>query len=164
MKNVLLVSFLFLFLSCKDRGRSAMDEEVIRKSSLADEKIIDADKDKNGCLATAGYVWSKVKKDCIRIYDVAIPLTPIDNMHTEDEMLSVYFIFNEDQSQAEVYLPKNTESVLFTQSNAGSWRYLDWELIAQNAGYVLKDAGVIAFTGDGEIGVKVTGSDKLEED
>jgi hypothetical protein len=37
-------------------------------------------------------------------------------------------------------------------------------LIAQNAGYVLKDAGVIAFTGDGEIGVKVTGSDKLEED
>lgn len=163
MKNVLIFSLLFLLFACKDRGMTPDQEEERIKSSLADDKIIDADKDQNGCLATAGYVWSKVKKDCIRIYDVAIPLTPIDNLDTEYEMLSVYFIFNEDQTKAEVYLPKNTESVLFNQNNAASWTYLNWELVAQPDGYVLKNNGIVAFHGDGEIGVKVTGSDKLEE-
>ena len=166
MKRLFFLGFFFVLLSCKERNRntSPVDDNKTVPQTVADEKIVDAEKDKNGCLANVGYVWSKVKKDCIKIYDVAVPLSPVDNLNTEDELLFVYFIFNGDQSMAEVYFPNTVESVLFEKKEKSKWTYANWDLQSQADGYVLKKDNVIVFKGDGEIGVKVTGSDRLEED
>ena len=67
------------------------------------------DKDENGCLASAGYVWSKLNKDCVKGF-TGIQLNPMDKPDNEDEVLSAFVLFSEDASQAEVFLPNASTS------------------------------------------------------
>ena len=59
MKNLLtLIAIASIFISCKLNDTT--DEEV--KASVIDSTIVGADKDEDGCLASAGYTWSKLNK------------------------------------------------------------------------------------------------------
>lgn len=111
------------------------------------------DKDENGCLASAGYVWSKVNKECVKGFS-GIQLNPTGKQDNQDETLSAYVLFNEDASQAEVFLPKDTASIVLTRGAEGKpWILKDWQLVPWK-GYVLKKGAVNMFSGDGEIGKK----------
>lgn len=156
MKKITTLFILSLIIySCKLTDQQT-DEEVITKTAVKDTTIV-YDKDENGCLASAGYVWSKVNKECVKGFS-GIQLNPTDNLNNEDETKSAYVLFNEDASQAEVFLP-NASSVILTRSAEGRpWVYQDWQLIAWK-GYVLKKGGENKYSGDAEMGKKVLGSD-----
>jgi len=161
MKKIAIIFILSLGLySCKLTDQeSDIKDETITKTALKDSTIVN-DKDENGCLASAGYVWSKVNKECVKGFS-GIQLNPIDKTNNEDETLSAYVLFNEDASQAEVFLP-NASSIILTRSTEGKpWVFQDWQLIAWK-GYVLKKAGESKYSGDAEMGKKVLGSD-IEE-
>ncbi len=116
------------------------------------------DKDENGCLASAGYIWSKMNKDCVKIYS-GIQLNPVSNPENEDETKSAFVMFSEDSNQAEIFLPDTTETIILSRQSEGKpWTKDDWQLIPWK-GYVLKKAEETKFSGDGELGKKVTGSD-----
>jgi hypothetical protein len=88
-----------------------------------------------------------------------LQLNPNDKPDNADETLSAYILFSEDLKQAEVFLPNETSSIILSGSDKTKvWSLGDWQLVA-NSGYVLKKAGADKFSGDGEIGKKVTGSD-----
>jgi hypothetical protein len=160
MKKIAAIIILSITLfSCKLTDQDTEEEEVIIKTAVKDSTIVN-DKDENGCLASAGYVWSKVNKECVKGFS-GIQLNPSDKANNEDETLSAYVLFNEDASQAEVFLP-NASSIILTRSSEGKpWVYEDWQLMAWK-GYVLKKGGVNKFSGDAEIGKKVLGSDTEE--
>ncbi len=101
------------------------------------DSIIVNDKYENGCQVSAAYVWSKVNKDCVKGFS-GIQLNPVDNPNNQDETLSAYVLFNEDVSSAEVFLPKDTTSIILTRVSKGKPQFLkDWKLISLK-GYVLK--------------------------
>jgi len=56
-----------------------------------------SDKDANGCKASAGYTWSNLKKECIRVFELPIQLSNSDNS------FGAGVIFSEDGQQAEVF-------------------------------------------------------------
>ena len=123
------------------------------------EGAVVADKDENGCLASAGYIWSKVNKECVKVF-TGMQLNPNSNLENEDETLSAYILFNEEGNQAELFLPKETSSLVLTQESKGKpWIFEDWQLIIGDAGYSIKKADKIMFSGDGQIGKKVTETD-----
>lgn len=154
MKNLLIViAITSVFISCK--LNDATDEEV--KAPVKDSTIVGADKDDDGCLASAGYTWSKLNKECVKAF-TGIQLNPASDAATEDETLCAYVLFNEEGDQAEIFLPDD-KSFIVTKGNSDKiWVFKDYQLIAQN-GYQLKKAGQVVFSGDGEIGSKVSGSD-----
>ena len=51
-------------------------------------QMVGNDADKHGCRASAGYTWSQLKKECIRIFDLDIKMpatsanTANSTMHT----------------------------------------------------------------------------------
>ncbi len=155
-KITLIVLFAITLVSCKlndDANESTSNKKVQPKDST----IVGADQDENGCLASAGYTWSKLNKECVRAF-TGIQLNPVDNASTEDATLCAYVLFNESASKAEVFLP-DEKSLILTRSGEGKpWIYDDYQLIPKN-GYILTKAGTTIFSGDGEIGNKVTGSD-----
>ena len=156
-KSILLIILIFGLQSCKWTDKST-DDETVTKVEDSTSAVVVNDKDENGCLASAGYIWSKVNKECIKVF-TGIQLNPVANLENEDEALSAYILFNEDGDQAELYLPNETSSLVLEQQTKGkSWEYDGWQLIKGN-GYCLKKADKIIFSGDGEIGKKVTGSD-----
>lgn len=154
MKNLLIViAITSIFISCK--LNDATDEEV--KEPVKDSTIVGADKDDDGCLASAGYTWSKLNKECVKAF-TGIQLNPASDAATEDETLCAYVLFNEEGDQAEIFLPDD-KSFIVTKGNSDKiWVFKDYQLISQN-GYQLKKAGQVVFSGDGEIGSKVSGSD-----
>jgi hypothetical protein len=154
MKNLLkLVAIASIFISCKINDTT--DEE--EKAPVKDSTIVGADKDENGCLASAGYTWSKLNKECVKAFS-GIQLNPASDATTEDETLCAYVLFNEDGDKAEIFLPDDKSFIVSKSGSEKVWSFQDYQLIGQN-GYQLKKAGQVVFSGDGEIGSKVSGSD-----
>lgn len=157
-KNILLLIITLSIYSCKLTDQNNEDETEKSTNVTPKDSTVVNDKDENGCLASAGYVWSKVNKECVKGY-TGIQLNPIDKPNNDDETLSAYVLFNEDTSLAEVFLPNSTTSlVLIKTGNGKSWVLQDWQLIA-GKGYLLKKAKQDMFAGDGEIGKKITETD-----
>lgn len=157
-KYILGVSLLFILGSCKQKE----NVEEIKNQDMAtkDSTIVGVDKDENGCLASAGYTWSKLNKECVRAF-TGIQLNPSEDVATEDVTLCAYVLFNESGDKAEVFLPDEISFILTRASEGKPWIYKDYQLISWK-GYMLKKADKVLFSGDGEIGNKVTGSDNPE--
>ncbi|MEZ4877412.1 MAG: hypothetical protein R2805_07685 [Flavobacterium sp.] len=160
MKNsIYLVMVLFVALSCKLTDKKA-DEDVLPQAE-SKEVMKAVDKDENGCLASAGYIWSKLNKECVKLF-TGVQLNPIDKPQNEDETVSAFIMFSEDGSQAELFLPNSTETYILTRKTEGeSWVLNEWQLIPYK-GYILKQGEKILYAGDDFIGKKVLGTD-IEE-
>jgi len=162
MKKIIFIfSIMAVLVSCKQQDADEVVNGTEAKiSQPKDSTIVGADKDENGCLASAGYTWSKLNKECVRAF-TGIQLNPAEDVATEDVTLCAYVLFNESGDKAEVFLPDEKSFILTRASEGKPWIYQDYRLIPWK-GYVLKKADKILFSGDAEIGSKVTGSDNPE--
>lgn len=159
-KRFLFILLLISFSSCKDLVQET-ESELIKKQTVADT-VANADKDANGCLTAAGYVWSQLNKECIKIYESSIILYPYSNQNNEKETINVYLVFDKDGGNAaEVFFPNTEKSSIFIREAEGEpWKFENWQLVPKN-GYILKQDEEVKFAGDGEFGPKITGSDKI---
>jgi len=162
LKKIIVSFFIFSSLiSCKwiekDEGKTN------EKETNAKDVVVGGDKDEDGCLASAGYTWSKLNKECIRVF-TGIQLLPVDKLKDQDDAVyATYLLFDESGDNAELFLPNEDDSVILKRESEGKpWTNGDWELIPYK-GYVLKKAGKLLFAGDGEIGNKISGSDDSED-
>lgn len=161
-KITVAILMLTFFVSCKWNDQE--ENPKTDATNNAKDVVIGGDKDKDGCLASAGYTWSKLNKECVRVFS-GLQLLPTDKSGNEqdDAVSAAYVLFDESADNAELFLPNEDESVLVKRPSEGKpWTNGDWELIPHK-GYVLKKAGIIVFAGDGQIGNKVSGSDDSED-
>lgn len=56
------------------------------------------DRDEHGCLASAGYTWSEVQKDCIRLFEKGIRVNAADGSER-----SAFIVFSPDSTLAELF-------------------------------------------------------------
>jgi hypothetical protein len=155
-----VILILTALVSCKDIEVTSEDTYI--KMDTLSVSLVGADKDKNGCLATAGYTWSVLKQDCIRLFEIAFVLTPIQLPETTDAVLVTYVLISSDGLKAEVFFPGSEESILMNRPVVGQpWIHEDWKLIADE-GFKLYREGSLEYLGDNEPGPKIIGSDKLE--
>ena len=59
--------------------------------------------DEHGCNAAAGYMWSEVKKDCIRIFETGIRM---NSQTDKNATSSAFLVFSPDSLQVELFLPE----------------------------------------------------------
>lgn len=157
-KIITLLVFTLALYSCKLTDQNDQEIEEVKANVTVKDSTVVNDKDENGCLASAGYIWSKVNKECVKGFS-GIQLNPINNPDNEDETLSAYVLFSEDAEKAEIFLPNDTTSIVLARSAEGKpWVFKDWQLVPWK-GYVLKKGTENKFAGDGEIGKKVTETD-----
>lgn len=107
------------------------------------ETVVGGDADEHGCKASAGYTWSVLKKECIRIFE-GTKLSHYDDGKTYTT--ASYVIFDGDR--AELFLDTQKGSIILERKSEGdSWVNGDWQLIPWK-GYVLKKDGKILYTGE----------------
>lgn len=58
------------------------------------EPLVGADRDEHGCIGSAGYQWSALAGQCVRLFEQGIRLNPIDAGQT----VSAFVLFNADQT------------------------------------------------------------------
>ncbi len=59
-----------------------------------------ADVDAKGCKPSAGYTWSEMKQQCIRIWEEGVAFEPVD---TTDPDQWAFVVFSDDKPLAELY-------------------------------------------------------------
>ncbi len=91
-----------------------------------------ANKDAHGCIASAGYTYSQLKKECIRTFEQKIQLKEIATKGN----YTAGVLFNKDQSKAEIFLKEEKTSVILNRSSKGIWKNATYTL-TQDKGFVL---------------------------
>lgn len=108
-------------------------------SSKPTERLVGGDRDSHGCIASAGYRWSEVLKDCIRIWEVG---ERIDNGDKK-----VYVVFAKDSAKAEIYTD-NGRCIISKRKADRRW------ISKKGDGYVSIENGTITVHVDNTFFVK----------
>lgn len=105
------------------------------------------DVDAHGCRASAGYTFSVIKNDCVRIFEQEIQL---NELHPEGESTSISaVIFSKNTKKAEIFIPGSSAGVILSrQGKKGSyvWTKGEFQLLQKNKGYVLQRSGKAIFS------------------
>ncbi|MDR2221600.1 MAG: hypothetical protein LBE34_02560 [Flavobacteriaceae bacterium] len=162
---------LFTLASCdfilKDR-KSAKDKGTIYTDG---GKAIVGEEDEHGCTYTAGYRWSQINQDCLRVFEVGFRLNPLsledgneEENELEDNEVSCFVIFDKEEKKAEIFLPNNLKSIVLENKNLkGVYSNDGWELDTKNK-FVLKHKGEITFAAAKAVELKVIHSDQMIEE
>jgi hypothetical protein len=141
MKKIFLFSIIIgLSFSC---ARKVSEENKTPKEQGSKPAVVGGDSDVHGCKASAGYTWSALKKECVRLFEVGTKLAHAEDGKTYSTVAYVIF----DGNKAELFLDTQKESILLERKTEGdSWIKGDLQLIPWK-GYVLKKGGKIIYTG-----------------
>ena len=155
-KTLLIFSLIMTITSC-----SWFDFNKEEENKPQDSTFVGADKDEHGCLGSAGYTWSKICNECVRVF-TGIQLNPVQVNNNEDATLCAYIIFNEKRTQAEIFLPEVENSVVLNEVSKNSWKSSKYHLVLNKQEFMLKIDGKDAYKGEAQIGNKVINSDEPE--
>ncbi|UKB82247.1 hypothetical protein LF887_14665 [Chryseobacterium sp. MEBOG06] len=110
-------------------------------------QVVGGDRDAHGCIGSAGYTYSQIKKDCVRVFEQKIKLTEVAPKGSSTSMAAV--IFSKDKNKAEVFV-KDTGagSIILTRAGgkAKAWKNGDYILVPyKKNGYQLKKDNVVIY-------------------
>ena len=90
---------------------SSLSACTITKEKSKNIESIGGTKDQHGCLVAAGQSWSKIKNNCIQIFNEGLRLNPIETRNN-DAIISSFVIVSDDLKKAELFTPDNNESII----------------------------------------------------
>lgn len=164
MKRVVLLLLTAALLGSCDvifKDHSEDNATVLEQKPV----VLGTDKDDKGCVTSAGYMWSKTRNSCIRVFEEGYRLAPFRNPDeaqeedNEQATLNAYIVFGQDKSIAELFLPNAKNSVLLKREREED-PYINgpWTLEATK-GYVLKNNQQVQYISALAVEKKITGSD-----
>ena len=138
--------------SCKDLGRNS--DLSIQKDSLG--TVVGNDKDDKGCVASAGYTWSELKRTCVRPFEVGIRLNPATEIKQGEAIYSAFAILEENGgNKAELFMPNEKTSMILQRESEGKPYVTN--------GYQLMKGDSLMYAGALINEEVITGSDKAED-
>lgn len=130
MKKTILLSTMFL-------GSLVFAQQTL---------VLGGDRDAHGCIGSAGYTYSQIKKDCVRTFEEKIKLKEVSSKG--DYIAAV--IFSKDMKKAEVFV-KDVDggSMILTRTGRGkakAWKKDGYVLVPyKKSGYQLKKDNVVIY-------------------
>ncbi|CAI8777528.1 hypothetical protein [Chryseobacterium sp. IT-36CA2] len=109
--------------------------------------VVGGDRDAHGCIGSAGYTYSQIKKDCVRTFEQKIKLTEVAPAGSSTSIAAV--IFSKDMKKAEVFVKDaDTGSIILTRAGgkAKAWKKDGYVLVPfKKNGYQLKKDNVVIY-------------------
>jgi hypothetical protein len=137
---VVLATFLVTLVSCSKKMESKKTPIAIGDTSKV--ILVGGDLDVHGCKGSAGYTWSILKKECVRVFEVGTRL-----QSNQNDTSSAFVIFETNGNKAELFTTSEKNSLILERKAEGQpWINGDWQLIPWK-GFVLKRGDEILFTG-----------------
>ena len=84
-----------LLTGCGNGGKKEAETSERKEK----EAVVGSDKDEHGCIASAGYTWSEVQKDCIRLWEKGVRMNAVD-----DAGKTLFLVFSPDYASGVVFL------------------------------------------------------------
>ncbi|MFV5685333.1 hypothetical protein ACM55I_07780 [Flavobacterium sp. GB2R13] len=145
MKKLLLLLLLLNVILAFSCAKQVSPNTESTKTVIT--PIVGDDVDEHGCKASAGYTWSVLRNECVRIFEIG---TRLDHYEQGDKVATTaaFVVFETNNgNKAELFLDKEKKSIILVRKNEGQpWVKDDWQLIPWK-GYTLKKANEIKYTG-----------------
>lgn len=147
----LLISFMLLS-SCNNAANNNEPQKNNDSSSMAATDTTKppqpgSDSDEHGCKPSAGYTWSVVKNNCVRLFESGIKMEPQDPKL--DQTTVAYLIFSDDKIRVEIFLPTQKKPVIIRKSSGegqpAKWANGPLALSETNGIYSLEDEGKLLY-------------------
>ena len=138
MKKLVISLCLVVFWSCNQKAE--MPEPQLKESKSVAPKPVGSDVDPQGCKTSAGYTWSELRQECIRIFEVGTRFDPVDS-----NGMSAFVVMDASGKQAELFTLLEKKPLIMTQISEGKYTKGDWEL-NMTAKPTLFYQGKIVFT------------------
>ena len=111
------------------------------QSATQEPPIVGNDRDAHGCIGSAGYTYSELKKECIRVFEQKILLV------SKDGTQQTALIFNQNKSKVEAFVPGNGSVILKRVGKKGkSWKNDGYTVTKTKKGYSLKKSKEVIFS------------------
>ncbi len=137
----ILLTITIILTACQPSPKDPIENN--RQST-----VVGADRDRHGCIGTAGYTWSEVKQDCVQLFNMGFRLNPV-NRAPDEEVVSAFVLMSEDQSKAELFLPDTDgTSLILKKSVDGTFRNHSYVYDANTSNLYYR--GRLSYTGNVE--------------
>lgn len=112
-------------------------------STLSFGQKVGGDADANGCIGSAGYTYSSIKKECIRIFEQKILLKDTDDSDAVTTQTCV--IFSADNKKAEIFLGGGS-LVLNRKGKKGAYTWTKGDVVlGDDKGYFIKKGDKVIY-------------------
>ncbi|AZA85255.1 hypothetical protein C1637_05380 [Chryseobacterium lactis] len=113
--------------------------------------VLGGDRDVHGCKGSAGYTYSQIKNDCVRVFEQKIKLKEVNSDKSYTTMTAV--IFSKDMKRAEIFIPDgNAKSIILEREGknkiwkSGSYIKDNYLLVPyKKTGYQIKKDDVVIY-------------------
>ncbi|WP_199233845.1 hypothetical protein [Pedobacter sp. HMWF019] len=109
--------------------------------------MVGGDRDKHGCIGSAGYTYSVIKKDCVRLFEQKTQLKEVNAKGSATFNATV--IFSADNKQAEIFVPRSKSSTILTRTRgtkrSSVWKKDKYALYQKGDTYILKESNKPIF-------------------
>ena len=160
--SVSLVSCDFIL---KDKNTASEQDKTVATDGGT---TVVGEEDGFGCAYTAGYRYSYLMADCIRVFEQGFRLNPIEdegNLENdlEDNEVSCFVLFAKDGKEAEIFLPQQEKSMVLTGDKSKTIYLKEgWSLNVEKD-MVLKYKDQVKFTAAKTIDLQLIHSDQVIE-
>lgn len=141
-----LIFTAVIFTSCTKKTQESAQQTPAKPEPVTEAPRVGGDKDEHGCIGSAGYTWSVLKNECIRLFEAGIRLDP--QAAIADKTVSAFIVFKsaDEDAKAEVFLPGEHNARMFVkqannpEGSAGTWKSGDFTIKYWKGMYMLEDA------------------------
>ncbi|NBL63987.1 hypothetical protein GV828_02100 [Flavobacterium sp. NST-5] len=159
MKKIIVALMIIALSGCRDLSGSTDDVTTNKKLG----RVVGADKDEKGCVASAGYTFSVLRDSCVRPFETGIRLNSVKSIESRDVQSSAFAILEEDGNRAEIFVPQEKSSIILKRKSEGDpYEGNHWKL-QTTGGFALKKGDSLLYAGAKINETVVTGSDNPEE-
>lgn len=96
---------------------------------------VGGDRDGHGCIASAGYTWSEVQKDCIRLWEKGVRVEDV-----AEPGKAAYIVFAPDSLRVELFFPDERPNEILHRRQLPSGGYA-WNVEDDDTRNVRLEAG-----------------------
>lgn len=129
-KLTLLILLIFALIACNNpRSSSSKNTE---KQMNTESSAVGGEKDEHGCLTAAGETWSELKQNCIKVFDVAQRLNPVE-VNDGEAVISAFALFNDDKSKVELFLPETLSASVLDKSEGEIYQNDTYKFDGENS-------------------------------
>lgn len=89
-----------------------------QKQKKEETPAVGSDKDEHGCLPSAGYTWSEVQKDCIRLWEKGVRTEAV-----ADKSDVAYIVFAPDSAKVELFFSADRPNEILDRHSLPSGGY-----------------------------------------
>ncbi|WP_410880615.1 hypothetical protein [Myroides sp. DW712] len=160
--SVSLVSCDFIL---KDKNPASEQDKTV---STDGGTTVVGEEDGFGCAYSAGYRYSYLMADCIRVFEQGFRLNPIEDEGSlendlENNEVSCFVLFAKDGKEVEIFLPQQEKSIVLESDRTKGIYFKDgWQLNTEK-GMVLRYKDEIKFTAAKTIDLQLIHPDQVIE-